>query len=301
VRTLVDLDPHGVVVVHHDGTDVPLDPAALADIPRVHVVDDWMACGWGEAEHLAVVLRALRWIDRHVDPDWTVLLSGQCHPVRPLRELREHFAAVDADACIAGSSCHDPEHPSVHRWFRRRYTYRHVHVPRPVWRRVEASPRLRSAIDGVLRIVGRLHDPVYLQERPRGLAPLLGFRTWRRPFSAAEPCWKGYDWFALGRAATASLLARSASDPALVRYFARTFIPSEAFYITVIANDPGLRIAEELHFMRFAGSHPIPLTEEHHGEIRASGRWFARKIDADSGELVAALRAELGLAGADAP
>jgi hypothetical protein len=295
VRTLVALDPHGVVVVHHDGTNVPLDPARLLTIPRVHVIEDWLACGWGEAEHLPAVLRALRWIDRHVDPDWTVLVSGQCHPVRPLRELREHFATVDADACIAGSSCNDPERPSVHRYFRRRYTYRHVPVPMALWRRVERSPRLRAAVDRTLRVVGRFHEPVYLQERPRGMTPLLGFRTWRRPFSAEAPCWKGYDWFAVGRRATASLLRRSASDPGLVRFFARTFIPSEAFYVTVLANDPGVRIADEVHFMRFSGSHPITLTRAELDDIRASGRWLARKFDADSAELLADLEAELGV------
>jgi hypothetical protein len=65
----------------------------------------------------------------------------------------------------------------------------------------------------------------------------------------------------------------------VLRWFSRTYIPTEALTHTVLSHEPDLRnLALPLHYLEFEGAHPRWLTDAHLPEMLASGAPFARKF-----------------------
>ena len=89
----------------------------------MHLVEDRLACGWGDFSLVEATLRALRLIrDRNIDCERIVLMSGACMPIRPLAELsafldrhpQTQFIEIHDSDWIVGGMRED------------RYRYRHV-------------------------------------------------------------------------------------------------------------------------------------------------------------------------------
>jgi hypothetical protein len=109
----------------------------------------------------------------------------------------------------------------------------------------------------------------------------------RREFPIPE--WvlhKGHQWMTLGPEAARALVEAPAE---VVGHFRRTLIPDESFALTVLRNQPSLRLAPGLTsyapWERFDRPPPLVLRDEDLDRVRASGAPFARKIG--DGELAA--------------
>jgi hypothetical protein len=114
-------------------------------------------------------------------------------------------------------------------------------------------------------------------------------RVRRAPFTAAMPCRKGSDWFALAREVYDDLVQRVEGAPELVEYFRHSYCPNEAFFHTLLLPHWAERNAGvNLHYLRFDGTaaHPDVLTDDDWDAICSSGRYFARKFDGSSGPLL---------------
>ncbi|HEV2728020.1 MAG TPA: hypothetical protein VGV34_06975, partial [Solirubrobacterales bacterium] len=55
---------------------------------------------WGSWAYLRSLLDGFAWMAERFDPDWTVVLSGQDYPLRPLSEIESFFASTDFDALL---------------------------------------------------------------------------------------------------------------------------------------------------------------------------------------------------------
>jgi hypothetical protein len=118
----------------------------------------------------------------------------------------------------------------------------------------------------------------------RRLAPDTVAHTVRR-YPDDVPCFKGSAWFSLRRAAIDRVLAAAHDDHELVRAFRDTRIPDEAFFHTLLFNDPSIRIVnDDRRFMRWVdgAAHPEVLTTADLPDIERTGRDFARKVDLDA-------------------
>ena len=83
-----------------------------------------------------------------------------------------------------------------------------------------------------------------------------------------------------------------AARPDLVSLYRRSIIADESLPVTILCNTPSLRVCpDNHHWIRMTGaglSHASVLTIEELPELRASGKWFARKFDpAVDGEVLA--------------
>ena len=98
-------------------------------------------------------------------------------------------------------------------------------------------------------------------------------------------------WANLSRSAVEHLLEQYEEQTRVRRYLSRCSVPDEALLPTLLLHDSQrLRIvAERRRFIRWVEGQPHPeiLTEKDADAIRASGDYFARKVDLEhSGRLL---------------
>jgi len=270
------------VVLRHDRPGL-FDGIDLA--PRTRELVSTTAITWGSWAMVAAQLEALEWVREHVDPDWTVLISGQDYPVRDLGAWEDEVVASGVNAWVAARPL-DPtrrETRTMDRedWLTRRYTYRWTPLPRTHPQRW-AHPFLRRATRAVwYRWGSRLQVGWAVNEMPRGLPWMVGRRLPAPARSAWSP-WYGEQWMAMDRAAASAVRTADARNRAVRQRFERSLIPDESYFQTLVCSDPTLTVADRsLSWKHFTGSdpHPRAVTVDDVETAGASGRPFVRKVD----------------------
>lgn len=263
--------PGAPIVVHHDLSQAPCDETALpasVRLVRPHVVTRWG--GFSLVDATLAAFRTL--VEQDAAPEWIVLLSAADYPLHGAMRVVADLEATGADACIehvlvdpsertdarpeaghgVGIGAHNVRQ-AIRRYYRQRWS---VGFTLPGGRRRELA--LVTSLPFIVR----------------RLAP------YRRDF----PCWTGSQWFSLRRGAASALLDWHARNPWLADYLRRREAPDESYPQTVLANTPGLRLAQEnFRFVRWGlSSHPRELAESDLPEMLASGAHFARKFAPDA-------------------
>ena len=245
--------PEARVLVRHDQRGSEL---ARAEIERAgaEAIEDEIEMEWGGWSQLELILNALREGRTRHDPDWTLVLSGQDYPLRPMDEIEAALKNEVADARL-GSVRKVERHrpPRGEDEFFLRARYRHYRKPSKL-------PHLPHALRPFL----------YVREAP----PRVGVRDPRTP---THDLYVSADWLTLGRRALEAVLD---ADP---RPFRRSAVPSESFFATVLLNRADLTTERDhRRFAPFAhpgAPHPQTLKTEDLDRILASKADFARKFD----------------------
>jgi hypothetical protein len=215
---------------------------------------------WGGWSQLKLLLACLREAAERHDPDWTLILSGQDYPLRPLADIEADLDASPADARLGSIRRVETRRPAAgDDEFFLRCRYRHYARPRV----------LPSALPGSIRPLAYARD----------LPPLIGVR---RTVPAPLTFFASADWLTLGRAGMRAVLAAS-QHRRLMRHFRRVAVPSESFFASVLLGDPSLIVErDDRRFASFAhgAAHPDTLTSRDYDRLLASGADFARKFDA---------------------
>jgi hypothetical protein len=149
-----------------------------------------------------------------------------------------------------------------------RYEFRYVDVPRAA----RLLPWLRR-LNGL--------QPWFQVHVTYG--PRLGRRVGKVPALAGRRVNRGSQWTTLRRACAERVAEARRKEPELVRYFASTICPDEAFAQTVLLGVSGLRLCNDnLRFVRACtrtDGHPPVLRLEDGPVLAASGKHFGRKVD----------------------
>jgi hypothetical protein len=288
-RTLRRGSPRAPIVIHHDRSRTELDPHGLGALGNVHLLPFSVPVEWGGMSIVEMNLRSFRWILRHVDFEWLVLLSGQDYPIKPLGEVEAAMRGSDRDGFLEKPAVVTNEIPPGDRRYIRysftfRYFYRYFTLPRwPGYSRLPA--RVRRSLSGALwRVLPRFQQLLFLHPMPAGANARLGFRRFRTPFGEMFQCYKASPWFTLNRRAVARLVASGWRERELWRYYRRTAIPDESYFQTILFNDPSFSFHDDnMVFSKWnpgSGS-PEVLTGADVPEAIASGKFFARKFDVD--------------------
>jgi hypothetical protein len=257
VRTLRE-GPAARVLVRHDQRRSVL-AAGEIEAAGGEPLEDRIEMEWGGWSQAELILSCLRRAAR-LEPDWTLILSGQDYPLRPMAEIEERLAATEADGLLGSVREIESRPPpaGVDDEFFLRTAYWHL-------RRPAALPPLPN----------RLRQLVYVRDLP----PRVGLRRAR---SWSGPLYGSADWLTLGPRALAALLT-AADDRRLMRFFRRVAVPSESLFATVLLNDHTLTIdGDHRRFLNFdppGAPHPRTLTTADLEPAVASGADFARKFD----------------------
>lgn len=288
-KTLLALDPTAHVVVQWDRSQPPPSdlPASVELRITAHAIE------WGDGTYAMALLESAR---KALERPWRwlVVLSGQDYPIRPVQELEAYLDATGAAG--VGVSVQVPR-PSPDEWSTasddvRRYWARYWWLPERCWR-TPTRRRFAAAAGRALTALPLLQDRVTYRARPYGATPGIGLRWLRAPFDG-YPCRKGSDYVALDRHALHALVTVASQETVLVRHLMRCAIPSEALFHTLLYPHVGEALLQEhLHYARWSGSHPLVLEPPDFSALASSGRFFARKFDRGSNELLARIDTQL--------
>jgi hypothetical protein len=258
VRALAE-GPGARVLVRHDDRRSRL-PASAIEAAGAEAVEDHIELDWGRWSQLELILSCLSEVARRLDPEWTLILSGQDYPLRPMAEIEADLERSKSDARIGAVREVESRRPATDDEFYLRCRYRHYARPR-------AMPDLPRPVRPLL----------YVRDMP----PLMGVRR------IAPPPLRLYasaDWLTLRRGALQTVLD-AVGNRRLMRHFRRVAVPSESFFASVLLGDPSLAVERDhrrfARFSRPGAPHPDILTSSDLDSLLASGADFARKFDAE--------------------
>jgi hypothetical protein len=258
------------VVVHHDRSSCALERSELDPDPRLLLLPESVSVDWGGSSMIAATLCGLRWILENLrDFDWVVFLSAQDYPIKRLAGIEAYLAKTNCDAFIEYREI-GPDDVLFDR-----YSYRYYGFPRP----------LRGLF---VRLRAMLPERGLVVLRPGPSAactPRIGLRRLKTIFHGGFRCYKGSQWFMLNAEAVRYVFRYLFENPSFERYYARSFIPDESFFQTLLVNNPALRIANDNKRLTLwsdsNAAHPEVLTEDHWPNLAANEDFFARKFDID--------------------
>jgi Core-2/I-Branching enzyme len=284
-RTIRALSPRARVLIRHDQPPGFIDQAE-ANASGADLLVSRMHCRWGHWSLVEASLEAFVRARELHDPEWIVLISGQDYPIRPLEPwettlLAGRFdAVIDGEPLVEGPSRLTPD--GNRERLKLRYTHRWYWLPR-----LNLLPRVPALIrQSVRRLWFKCLYPLQallvLNQLPRSEGWVLGVRRRTVPWSKEQPVFKGSQWMALSRSAYARLLD-GPTDPFLRDYFATTVAPDEAYFHTVLAMTPSLRINHEpiswLTWDSDVTPHPRVIDETSLDSAVSARTPFARKFD----------------------
>lgn len=250
--------PSSRVLVRHDPRGERLERNQI-EAAGGEPLEDRIKVRWGGWSQLKLILACLREAAERHDPDWTLILSGQDYPLRPLADIEADLDASPADARLGSVRQVETHRPAAGEdEFFLRCRYRHYARPR-----VFPSSLPRS-----------IRPLAYARELP----PLVGVR---RTVPAPLRFFASADSLTLGRAGMRAVLGAS-EHRRLMRHFRRVAVPSESFFASVLVGDPSLIVERDnRRFASFAhgAAHPDTLTSKDYDRLLASGADFARKFD----------------------
>jgi hypothetical protein len=217
--------------------------AGLAGRDDVHWVPR-VAAHYSGFSLVRAIISGLEEVTRAGAPPHTVLLSGQCYPLRPASEIEAYLSSRPAESLVE-----------------------HFHIPSERWADEDGGlDRLRYMYFERIRYRTRtLRAPLVRRFIPEGLEP-----------------WGGSAWCVLSDDAVRSILAFRDEQPEAYRFFEHVRAPDEIFLQTVLMNGAiRERVANEaIHYIEWpGGSHPRTFTSDDLDRISSSGKLFARKFD----------------------
>jgi hypothetical protein len=270
--------PDCLVVIHHDPTGPPL-PAELFG-EQVVACPDPVAVTWAHWSLAEAILRPLGWLVDHREFDWAVVISGQDYPVTPLARVEHELEASEADALMLHAPLDEawPGNEGRLRYLSKVHVMPHL----PGVERVPAA--LRRLVRGAGFALGRLDSRLWFRSvLPMGRV-VIGHRVRRLPL-APEAFHGSSEWFSVNRRAATLLVQRARERGPLVEHMRTTFSPSEAFFATVLVNEPGITVDPHHHrYIVFepGSAHPSDVSVADVEAAAASGAHFARKFDLEA-------------------
>jgi hypothetical protein len=213
---------------------------AREDVHWVPRVDSYYA-GFGLVRSLLAGLQQVRSAG---PPPHTVLLSGQCYPLRPAAQIESFLGERPGESLVE-----------------------HFRIPTERW----------ADEDGGLDRIRYFHyERVHFRTRTLRL-PLP-----RRSFPDGLETWGGSAWCVLSEEAIETVLAFRGERPDAYDFFGHVKSPVEIFFQTVLMNSALRdRVANEgVHHIEWpGGSHPRTFIRADFDRLAASGKPFARKFD----------------------
>jgi len=284
-RTIRAISSRSRVLIRHNQPPGFIDPPA-AEASGAELLVSAIPCRWGHWSLVEATLEAFRRASELHDPDWIVLISGQDYPIRPLEPWETSLLSDGYDAMMSGEPLvdgHAGMTPGRNRErLKMRYTHRWHWLPR--LNVISRLPLLmtRSVRRLWFKCLYPLQAVVVLNQLPRNEGWVLGIRRRAVRWSKERPIYKGSQWMALSRRAVATCVGGPETTDAR-DYFATTLVPDEAYFQTVLAGAPDLRIRwEPISWLRWQSDlvpHPDVIDESSLAIAVRAGTPFARKFD----------------------
>lgn len=264
----------------HVNQKTSIEPFLTFSAPNVYFLQKRLSVYWGEWQFVEAALHLMQEAlrnKRHFD--YYILLSGSCFPIRSKEYIERKLAITYGDQYISAVQMPSMEaEKSLSRldrfyirsdqsWLESGRRFAADYFPRPSYR---------------------------LFSRHWWLT-----RNWRRVFGSLVP-YGGSAWWALTDEACRYIQDFVKREQALVRFFENSWIASEMFFQTILANSPfAPKMRRSLTYTDWSagGCHPAEISEQHvkmfaqrcplieDGIYEKGEKCFARKFPDDGGRM----------------
>lgn len=256
------------IALHHDFGQSDLERRLLPS--NVHLVEPWLATGWGIFAVVEANLAALRLLYHVADPDWCVSLSATDYPIKTAEYI---FADLDRSPWDAFLDHRELVYRRLPHDYQRAEA---IGFKDPGWS-VIAYNRYVS--------LSEQHYPAWCSQWVKRLMYMGGPRVESlfTPFTQRFRPYGGDAWYTVSRRAAAVLLEQNPMFWKLRKHYFDRPIPEESFYHTILCN-AGLRVyGENLRYADWSdgGSHPRLLSREDIPALARTNAHFARKFSYD--------------------
>ena len=296
------LSPNSLIAVHHDPSNSTIDFSLFAGIPDVYLIPDPRKGEWGDFSLVEQYLHAMKWCEANLDFDWLITTTGLSYPVQPLLDFEAMLARSEFDAYVYHFDAFDPGH-----WpagtAETRYHYRYFKLPKLAYKH-RIPRRIRNSL-AKLRVWLNASQPlVRIVPMPRGAPTRFGIRRLRRPLGRDFQLYGGRQMLNINRATLGRIFRFLDDHPDWITFSRRTLIPDELFFVSIVANDSGIRVCNDvLRYIKWprshAGSIGVIEAEDLDKVFRISAP-FGLKFDARvSPEALDAVDAALGIGPAE--
>jgi hypothetical protein len=286
-RAIRDLSPAAEIAIHHDPGGSPLDSTLIDAIDRLRLIPDPIKGGWGDFSLVEQYLHSLRWCREHIPFDWVCTLTGLTYPVGQLKEFENRLSLSHFDGFVRYFDAFDPGPYPKGMWPRgtgeTRYLYRYFKLPPfPYYHRLPDF--FKRLVEGAQSAINRSSGPIRVVSMPRRAGTHFGIRRRQRQLPPNFVICGGRQMLNLNRRAVDRVLAFVDAHPEYVQYFRQTLIPDEAFFTSIVANDPELHICNDvLRFIKWpkqVGAASVAvITKDEVKSAIDSGAPFALKLD----------------------
>jgi hypothetical protein len=281
------LSPGAPIAIHHDPGKKILDPHAFSTLSQIYFVPDPIRGEWGDFSLVQQYLHAMRWCTDCIEFDWMCTLTGLSYPISPLVEFERRLDASCYDAYVRYFDAFDPGPYPKGRvpegTAEKRYLFRYFKLPRFRYYHRFPSPLKRFLHSMRLR-TNESSFFLKIISMPRGARTRLGIRRLRLPFESDFTLCGGRQIVNVNRRALDKIFSFLETHPNYEAYFRHSLIPDEGFFTSILANDPELRVRNDvLRYIKWPGgigsaSVSVILKNEV-STARASGAPFALKLD----------------------
>ncbi len=277
------LSPNCILAIHHDPQNTTLDSRLFLGLGDLHVIPDAVRGEWGDFSLVEQYLHSFEWCMENLSFDWVVTVTGLSYPLIQLSTFEEMLEHTDADAFVYHFDAFDPTH-----WPEgtgaRRYLYAYFKLPRnPYYYKVPAS--IRGLLTRTRNYLNNAQSFFKIIQMPRKAPMRLGLRRAAFPFDASFKIHGGRQMLNVRRIALDHIFGFLRENPGYINYSRRTLIPDEAFFTSILANDPGLRVSNNvLRYIKWPqnqshASSVDVITKEEAKDALKSGQPFGLKFD----------------------
>ncbi len=257
VRRLNSMFDHPPIVCHHDFGKCPLPEGFLPE--NVEFVLPYLSTGWAKYSVVKATVIALSQMYRRADsPDWCVILSGACYPIKLAAQILANLSAGEYDAHFEVKDLNQEAlSTNLHKLYFTRYCVKKIPYPS-----VDKSLRLKTRYIPLPHFIG----------------------SHFLPFHAGLRCYAGSQWFSVNRRAAAYIaeFQKTPDAAALAKHYETMLFSEESYFQTIVCNAPGLKVHDDnLMYLDWqeGEAHPKLLTLEDLEALKASPKHFARKFD----------------------
>lgn len=277
VQTLVRGAPDALVVVDHDRSFDPPDPALMA---RLGAHLRLSPGGYGDMSHVRRWMSTAEWLAaENIDYTWLSNLTGQDYPIRPIADIHRDLETAEAEAFIQSFEVMNADQT---RWGvsrgRTRYEFTHHRLARlsPRGQRMLRPLQAINAVQPWVRVSTSI-----------GLA--VGVRE-KSPWGEDLVLRGGSFFCTLSHDAVESVLRFAEARPDVAEHLQGSIAPDEVYLQTALGwaveHDPmakDLRIdgycKRYFDFSQTSFNHPRTFAAADVPAVLSSGADFARKFD----------------------
>ena len=283
VAAIRHLSPDAVIAIHHDPKQAPLDTSRLIGVPDVHIIPDSINGEWGDFSLVEQYLYSFRWCMANLDFDWLITLTGLSYPIMQLAKFEDYLEKSEFDAHLYYFDAFDPTH-----WPNgtgaTRYLFAYFKLPRnPYYYKAPAA--LRAFLGRIRTLLNRGQPFLRIVPVPRGASTRLGIRRLKLPFDEEFTICGGRQMLNMNRRALDQVFSYLDDNPRYIKWAKRTLIPDESFFTSIVANDPSLRVHNDvLRYIKWPSdtthaSSVAVITSSEVVDVFHSGKPFALKFD----------------------